>query len=111
MINPEIVEFSDEKVIEQEGCLSVPDFYEEVERPVNILVKYLDLQEKEHIDEVTGYLARVMQHEIDHLNGILFYQRLSPLKKTLSKNKLNKIKKGIILPDYPFVLPDGTLVE
>ncbi|MGB9701095.1 MAG: peptide deformylase [Candidatus Kapaibacteriota bacterium] len=111
MINPEIIKFSEEKVIDQEGCLSIPDFYEEVERPDNILVKYYDLQEKEHIEEVSGYLSRVMQHEIDHLNGILFYQRLSPLKKTLSKNKLNKIKKGIILPDYPFVLPDGTLVN
>jgi peptide deformylase len=111
MINPEILEFSDKTIEMQEGCLSVPDFYEQVVRAKNIKVRYWDLKEQEHIEDMNEYIARVVQHEIDHLNGILFYQRLTPLKKTLAKNKLNKIKKGVILPDYPYVLPNGKLIN
>lgn len=111
MINPEIIEFSDDEESLEEGCLSIPDFYEDVVRPKSIIVNYYDINQKLHHEEVSGFLARVMQHEIDHLKGILFYQRLSPLKKSLSKNKLNKIKKGIILPDYPFVTAEGELIN
>ena len=110
MINPEILEFSDDLVDYQEGCLSVPDLYDDVKRPSQIKVKYYDFNQKEIIRELDGLLARVVQHEVDHLNGILFYQRFTPLKKTLNKNKLNKIKNGKIIPDYQFVLPDGKLV-
>ncbi len=110
MINPEILEFSDDLTDYQEGCLSVPDLYEDVKRPSQIKVKYYDFNQKEIIKDLDGFLARVVQHEVDHLNGILFYQRFSPLKKTLNKNKLNKIKNGKLLPEYQFVLPDGKLV-
>lgn len=110
MINPTIASFSEELVESEEGCLSVPDFYEKIMRPSAIQVIYYDLKGKEFNLGVDSLLARVMQHEIDHLNGILFYQRMNPLKRNLNKNKLNKIKNGIILPDYPFVLPDGKLV-
>lgn len=111
MINPEILEYSDEETEEQEGCLSVPELYEKVQRPIEIKVKYFDSEMKEHIREVGGFLARVMQHEIDHLNGKLFFERLSPLRRALVKNKLKKIKRGAIVPDYPMVQADGTLTK
>lgn len=110
MINPKIELFGEEESSWEEGCLSVPDLYEDVVRPKSIIVSYFDVNQKEHREEVDGFLARVMQHEIDHLNGILFYQRFSPLKKTLTKNKLQKIKKSIILPDYPYVTAEGELI-
>ncbi|OGU60903.1 MAG: peptide deformylase [Ignavibacteria bacterium GWF2_33_9] len=111
MINPVIEHFSDNIVEMEEGCLSVPDLYEGVNRPESIVVSYYDVHQKHHREEVSGYLARVMQHEIDHLNGILFYQRFTPLKKTLTKNKLKKIQKGLLLPDYPFVTAEGELIN
>lgn len=111
MVNPEIILHSDKVIEMQEGCLSIPDLYEDVTRPEQIQVRYWDLNQKEIIKEYNGYIARVIQHEIDHLEGILYFQHLSPFKKTLIKNKLNKIRKGEILPDYPFVLPDGNLVN
>ena len=109
MINPIISDSSEELVEYEEGCLSIPDFYEKILRPSEVQVQYYDLKGKEYNVNADAILARVMQHEIDHLNGILFYQRLSPLKRNLTKNKLNKIKNGIVLPDYPYVLADGKL--
>jgi peptide deformylase len=76
-----------------------------------MIIRYFDLHQREHRKEVDGFLARVMMHEIDHLDGILFYQRFSMLKKTLTKNKLKKIRNGIILPDYSFVTADGELIN
>lgn len=111
MINPEIISESDTKVEIQEGCLSIPDLYETVLRPEMIQVRFWDLNQKEIISDYDGYIARVIQHEIDHLDGILFFQHLSSFKRTLIKNKLNKIRKGEILPDYPFVMPDGKLIN
>ncbi|MBX3042495.1 MAG: peptide deformylase [Candidatus Kapabacteria bacterium] len=108
-INPEILEFSDEEDDYSEGCLSIPDYYEKVTRPVKISVKYYDLKEKEHIRDLEGFHARVFQHEYDHLLGILMYERLSPIRRTLSKNKLNRLKRGQIIPDYPMIQPDGSL--
>lgn len=111
MINPEITAYSEEESEYEEGCLSVPTLHEIVVRPKEIEVKFQDINLNEYKMGADDILARVMQHEIDHLNGILFFERLTPLRKTLSKNKLKKIKKGIILPDYPMVLPDGRLAE
>ncbi len=111
MINPEIILESDNQLEMQEGCLSIPDLYENVLRPESVKVHYWDLNQKEIIKDYDGYLARVIQHEIDHLEGILYFQHLSTFKRTLIKNKLNKIKKGEILPDYPFVMPDGKLIN
>lgn len=110
MINPVIEEYSDEETDYEEGCLSVPDLYESVTRPKSIIVSYFDVHQKNHREELTGFLARVIQHEVDHLKGILFYQRFSPLKKTLTKNKLKKIRNGIILPDYPYISAEGELI-
>lgn len=108
MINPEIIEESEETDELQEGCLSIPEFYENVVRPANIKVKYYDLNMKEFIREVDGFLARVMLHEIDHLRGKLFTDRLTPMKRMLSKSKLNKIMKGEVAPQYPMVQADGS---
>ncbi len=107
MINPEIIDSSEETSDDYEGCLSIPEYFEKVVRPATIKVKYFDLDMKETVVEVDGFLARCMQHEIDHLNGILFYERLSTLRKTLGKNKLKRIKKGAVVPDYPMINPDG----
>jgi len=108
-INPQITEFSEDEEEGSEGCLSIPDYYEKVKRPKFINVKYYDLKEKEHIKEFDGFMARVFQHEYDHLHGILIYERISPIRRTLSKNKLNKLKRGQFIPNYPMIQPDGTL--
>lgn len=110
-INPEILAFSEEVEEFNEGCLSVPELRENVVRPSEIEVRFFDVNGKEHKINANGLLARVLQHEIDHLNGILFFERISPLRRTLIQNKLKKIKKGLIIPDYPMVLPDGKLTK
>ncbi len=110
MINPVIEDSSDDEVDYSEGCLSVPKFYDKVVRPVNIRVRYYDPDMKEHVKETDGMLSRVMQHEIDHLNGVLFYERLSQVRRTLAKSKLKKIQRGKVIPDYPMVLADGKRV-
>ncbi len=80
-INPEIVASVEEKAVHEEGCLSIPEYYEEVERPAGVTVRYLDLDGKPHEVEATGLLAICLQHEIDHLNGVLFIDHLSKLKR------------------------------
>jgi peptide deformylase len=111
MINPEITAFSDDEIEMQEGCLSVPQFYDNVVRPFNIQVKYFDLNMKEYNIEADELLSRVIQHEFDHLNGILFYERLSSLRRTLAGSKLKKIQKGKIIPDYEMIGADGKMLE
>ncbi|MFN3782257.1 MAG: peptide deformylase [Candidatus Kapaibacteriota bacterium] len=110
-INPEILSFSEEVDEFNEGCLSIPELREVVVRPSEIQIRYYDINGKEHNETANGLLARVLQHEIDHLNGILFFERISPIRRTMIQNKLKKIKKGLIVPDYPMVLPDGTLTK
>ena len=80
-INPEIVWSSEEKTTYEEGCLSIPEYYEEVERPARVKVRYTDLAGKTHEVEANGMLATVLQHEIDHLNGVLFIDHISKLKR------------------------------
>ena len=92
-INPEITWASDEKAIHEEGCLSIPEYYEDVERPVHIKVKYLDLDGKAHEIEADGLLARCVQHEIDHINGVLFIDHLSKLKRDRVIKKFSKAAK------------------
>jgi peptide deformylase len=111
MINPELLLESEETNELQEGCLSIPEYYENVVRSAEIKVKYYDENMKEHILDVDGFLARVMLHEIDHLRGKLFTDRITPLKRALAKSKLNKIMKGKVVPDYPMMHPDGTLTD
>lgn len=87
-INPELISQEGEQVLE-EGCLSVPGINEKVTRPYRVKVKGTDLEERERIIEAEGLLARVLCHEIDHINGKLFINRLSPLKRKILKKKLN----------------------
>jgi peptide deformylase len=92
-INPEIVWSSDEKGVHEEGCLSIPEYYEEVERPAQVKVKYLDLDGTEREEEADGLFATCIQHEIDHLNGVLFIDHLSKLKRDRVVKKFTKIAK------------------
>jgi peptide deformylase len=102
MINPAILLGEGELVME-EGCLSIPDIREEVKRPEAIQVKYKDLKMQENELFADGLLARVIQHEIDHLNGVLFIDHLGKMKQKLLKGRLNKIRKGEIEVSYPIV--------
>jgi len=111
LINPEIIDYSEDKEMAQEGCLSIPEFWEEVLRSKKIKVRYQDESMNTIEREVYGFLARVFQHEIDHLNGTLFVDRLTSLRKALSKSKLNKIAKGKILPKYDMIQADGSLTK
>jgi peptide deformylase len=90
IINPEVVDSSGEQV-EEEGCLSIPGTYAEVKRPLEMTVKGIDLNEKGIQIKAKGVLTRVLSHEIDHLNGILFIDHLSSIKRSLLSRKLRKI--------------------
>ena len=92
-VNPELLLASDETEMNEEGCLSLPDFYEEVERPSHARVKYLDYDGKEQILEADGLVATCLQHEMDHLEGILFVDHLSRLKRSIILKKLAKAQK------------------
>jgi peptide deformylase len=89
-INPEIISRSDEKATYEEGCLSIPEFYEDVERPAQVRVKYLDRDGKEQELDASGLLATCLQHEIDHLNGVLFIDHISRLKRQMILKKFSK---------------------
>lgn len=93
-INPEIYEESEEEVLMNEGCLSVPGIHEDVYRPETIRINYLDDNFEEHDEELTGWPARIVQHEYDHLDGLVFTDRLSTIRKTMLRNKLNAMAKG-----------------
>jgi peptide deformylase len=92
-INPELIAKSDEKSTHEEGCLSIPEFYEEVERPARVTVRYLDLDGQQHETEVDGLLATCIQHEVDHLNGVLFIDHISKLKRDRVTKKFSKAAK------------------
>jgi peptide deformylase len=93
LINPEILWRSEELATYEEGCLSIPEFYEEVERPAGVKVSFLDLEGKRHDIEATGLHATCLQHEIDHLNGVLFIDHLSKLKRDRVTKKFAKVAK------------------
>jgi peptide deformylase len=93
-INPEIVASSDDRSVYEEGCLSIPDYYAEVERPARVTVKYLDRDGKEQLTEAHGLLATCVQHEIDHLNGVLFIDYISRLKREMVIKKFTKAAKA-----------------
>ena len=93
-INPHILEVSGEEISMEEGCLSLPGIHESVKRGNRIHVTYMDENMVEHDEVVEGYLARVMQHEFDHLEGKMFIDHLSPLRKQMIKGKLNAMLKG-----------------
>ena len=94
-INPHIVELDDTKTnSSEEGCLSLPAIHEKVERPTRIHVTWQDEQFQQHDEWVEGYLARVMQHEFDHLDGHMFIDHISPLRRQLIKSKLKSLTLG-----------------
>jgi peptide deformylase len=104
-INPEIVEkFGDEWSM-NEGCLSVPEIREDVLRPESVVLKYYDENMVEHEETFNGFTARVIQHEYDHLEGIMFVDYLNPLKKRILKSKLLAISKGKVIPKYRIKIP------
>ena len=92
-INPEVIWSSDEKGTYEEGCLSIPEYYEEVERPAQVKVRFMDLAGKTHEVDANGMLATVLQHEIDHINGILFIDHISKLKRDRVIKKFAKAAK------------------
>jgi peptide deformylase len=93
VINPEIVWSAPERATYEEGCLSIPEYYEEVERPAQVKVRYTDLEGKLHEVEASGLLATCLQHEIDHVNGVLFIDHLSKLKRDRITKKFAKAAK------------------
>jgi peptide deformylase len=93
LINPEIVWSSGEKIVHEEGCLSIPEYLDEVERAERVKVRFLDLDGKQQEIEADGLLARVVQHEIDHINGVLFIDHLSKLKRDRVIKKFAKVAK------------------
>lgn len=102
-INPEIVEKKGKKIAMDEGCLSIPDVREKVFRPETIVIKYKDRDFKEQEKEFSGWMARIIQHEFDHLNGILFIDYLSSFRKRMIRSDLTEIETGEIEVEYPIV--------
>tara|TARA_B100000780_G_scaffold111203_1_gene77809 strand:- start:2834 stop:3424 length:591 start_codon:yes stop_codon:yes gene_type:complete len=99
-INPFLIKETGDKWDFNEGCLSIPDVREDITRSDTILIKYLDKNFNQHLDSFNGIIARVIQHEYDHIEGILFTDKLSSLKRTLLKGKLLNISKGKIETEY-----------
>ena len=100
-INPHIIEFDDTETDSmEEGCLSLPGIHEAVRRPTRIRVKWMDEDFNEHDEWIDGFLARCMQHEFDHLDGHLFIDHLSPLRKQMIRSKLNALVKGKVRCNY-----------
>jgi len=92
LFNPSIIKYSDETVVMEEGCLSLPEQYADVERPKEIVVEYINENNKTIKKEIDGYQARILQHEIDHLSGKLFVDYLSSLKRNIIIKKVKKIQ-------------------
>lgn len=104
-INAEILEEDGDDWGFEEGCLSIPDIREDVYRPEYVTIRYFDEDWVEHTEEYEGLAARIIQHEYDHIDGILFTDHLNPIKKRMLKNKLAKITKGRVDVDYKMKFP------
>lgn len=104
-INPEIVWEEGDKWNFEEGCLSIPGIREEISRHSKLRINYLDEHFVEHEEEFDGMKARIIQHEYDHIDGVLFTDYLSPFKKRVLKGKLNNISKGKCDADYKIKIP------
>lgn len=101
-INPKIVEVSEETCSYSEGCLSLPGISENVIRPTTITLRYQDEDFVEHEEVFSGFCARIIQHEYDHLEGHVFTDRISPIRKTFVRNKLTSIAKGKTVARYKY---------
>jgi len=107
-INPYIEEYDESETdTMEEGCLSLPGIHEKVKRPTRIRITYQDEQFQEHDEWVTGYLARVMQHEFDHLDGVVFTDHLKGLRRQLTKSKLQDIRNGVFSCNYKVKVKKG----
>lgn len=104
-INAEIIEEDEEHNEMEEGCLSIPNIREKVTRPETIRIKYFDENWNPYDEEYEGMKARIIQHEYDHIEGVLFIDYLTPLKKRLLKGKLNDISKGEVDTEYRILAP------
>ena len=101
-INPEMIEESEDTCTYSEGCLSLPGISENVVRPTTITMRFLDEDFNEHEETFTGFQARIVQHEYDHLEGHVFTDRISPIRKTFTRNKLTAIAKGKVGARYKY---------
>jgi len=104
-INPKILNEKGKDWAFNEGCLSIPNINEDVSRKETLTIEYFDENFKKHVETINGLAARVVQHEYDHIEGILFTDKLSSLKKRLLKKKLGNISKGIVDVDYKMKFP------
>jgi peptide deformylase len=104
-IDPEITDRYGDETTFEEGCLSIPDIREEIVRPEKIRMRFYDADFNYHEKEYSGIAARIIQHEYDHLQGILFTDKVTPLKKRLIRNKLNAISKGKFEVRYKVKVP------
>lgn len=93
-VNPEILDPADELASYQEGCLSVPEIYADVDRPAHCRIRYQDLEGRWHEEDLDGLMATCLQHEMDHLEGILFIDHLSRLKRNMALKKLRKLREA-----------------
>jgi peptide deformylase len=105
MINAHILEEEGEEWSFEEGCLSVPDIHEAVMRQPKILIRYQDENWVQHEEWIEGITARIIQHEYDHIDGKIFIERLSGMRKMILKRKLNDISTGNITPKYRMIFP------
>ncbi len=105
-INAKIIDETGDEWVFNEGCLSIPDVREDVFRNETVKIEYLDEKFEKHTQEFSGIAARIIQHEYDHIQGILFTDKLSSLKKRLIKGKLANISKGKIRIDYRMRFPN-----
>ncbi len=99
-VNPEIYERSEREDLFNEGCLSLPGLHEDVSRPVAVRIRYMDENFEQHDESFDGYAARVIQHEYDHLDGKVFTDRLTPLRRNLIRSKLLNFTKGKFRASY-----------
>ena len=104
-INPELLEEEGKEWSYEEGCLSIPTVRADVYRPEKVTIRYVDLDWNEHTETYDGLAARIIQHEYDHLEGVLFTDYLSPVKKRLLKSKLADISKGRVSAEYRMKFP------
>lgn len=107
LVNPEVVWASDERSVYEEGCLSIPDFYEEVERPARVRVRFRDRNGTSQEMEAEGLLATAVQHEIDHLNGVLFLDHISRLKRERVQRRFVKAARKAAEEGRPFNPREG----
>lgn len=104
-INPEVVRLEGEEWDYEEGCLSIPHVREKITRPDQILINYLDRNFEEHEEQFSGIAGRIVQHEYDHIEGVLFTDRLAPLKRRMLKRRLEAIAKGDVDVSYRMRFP------